>query len=342
MAAPFPKIALPQQRHEHTTTIRGRRPDNLGTCAPTACGRSTCRAGSATSGEDASSAPMYMTDASRAAVEEARQVTEAFIATKQAIGDGLVFDELAAYKPEFRYSNRSIQDAAYREYCDDLSNQWRTKDTNYAEVPQSVREGAQAPKGILPLGAWPKPQRLPDSRNSRGKLNGTKRSAVHSQTYRLRHRRSPLRHRPKSLKGALESFAAATIAFNPPTGPAAMAYRAMTATRMLRKLRTGSRGLALAAAVRAAHARTPWNVDHKRTALPMAARVAIPLTDVSREVWAPVHHDVPLPALPLAHVVEHRDAAGCLYDSPGAPAERTLRQPKYGQPEGQAAVHRSD
>src|SRR5438876_4462201 len=56
------------------------------------------------------------------------------------------------------------------------------------------------------------------------------------------------------------------------------------------------------------------HVDHKRVALPTAARVAVPLTDVGRQVGAPVHDDVPLPPLSLTHVVEDRDAARRLHD----------------------------
>src|SRR5438874_2676068 len=67
----------------------------------------------------------------------------------------------------------------------------------------------------------------------------------------------------------------------------------------------------------------------------MAAGVAEPLTDTGRQVGAPVHDDVPLPALALIQVVEHRDAAGCLHDSAIAPAEQAS---KIGQPAVQAAV----
>ena len=54
-----------------------------------------------------------------------------------------------------------------------------------------------------------------------------------------------------------------------------------------------------------------------------------------RQVRAPVHHDVALPAFPLAYVVEHRNPCRGLHDPPEAPAERGA---KFGQPEGQAAV----
>src|SRR5260221_8222783 len=64
------------------------------------------------------------------------------------------------------------------------------------------------------------------------------------------------------------------------------------------------------------------HVDHERIAFPMAARVTIPLADVGRQVGTPVHEDVPLPASPLTHVVEHRDAPRGLHDPPEAPAER--------------------
>src|SRR5713226_7011925 len=77
------------------------------------------------------------------------------------------------------------------------------------------------------------------------------------------------------------------------------------------------------------------DVDHERIALPVATRVAKPLADVGRQVRTSVHDDVPLPPLPLTHVVEHRDAAGCLHNSAEAPA---VRGSKFGQPAGQAAV----
>src|SRR5437016_4425007 len=76
------------------------------------------------------------------------------------------------------------------------------------------------------------------------------------------------------------------------------------------------------------------HVDHKRIALPMAARIAIPLADARGQVGASIHDNVALPALALAHVVEHRDAAGCLHDA----AEAAGRRAKFGQPERQAAV----
>ena len=60
----------------------------------------------------------------------------------------------------------------------------------------------------------------------------------------------------------------------------------------------------------------------------------IPLADVGRQMRAAVHHDVALPALALADVVEHRDAAGRLHDA----AEAAGRGAELGQPEGQAAV----
>src|SRR5215475_2200832 len=46
------------------------------------------------------------------------------------------------------------------------------------------------------------------------------------------------------------------------------------------------------------------HVDNERIALPAAARVAVPLAYVRRQVRAPVHDDVPLPPLPLTDVVE--------------------------------------
>src|SRR5947208_8199596 len=76
------------------------------------------------------------------------------------------------------------------------------------------------------------------------------------------------------------------------------------------------------------------HVDHKRVALPMAARVAEPLTDVGRQMGASVHDDVALPSLPLTHVVEDRDAARGLHD----PAETAGVAAKYERPAGQAAL----
>ncbi len=77
------------------------------------------------------------------------------------------------------------------------------------------------------------------------------------------------------------------------------------------------------------------HVDNERIAVPIAARIAVPLPDVGRQVGTPVHDDVPLPALTLTHVIEHRDAAWRLHDPPEAPAERRT---KLGQTAGQAAV----
>src|ERR1700720_4707801 len=63
------------------------------------------------------------------------------------------------------------------------------------------------------------------------------------------------------------------------------------------------------------------HVDHERIAVPVATRVAIPLTNSGRQVRTSVHDDVALPPLALTHVVEDRDAAGCLHD----PAEAAGR-----------------
>src|ERR1700693_1380766 len=46
-----------------------------------------------------------------------------------------------------------------------------------------------------------------------------------------------------------------------------------------------------------------------------------------------VHDNVALPPLPLAYVVEDRDAAGCLHDPPVAAGPAS----ELGQPAGQAA-----
>src|SRR6202049_3987900 len=66
----------------------------------------------------------------------------------------------------------------------------------------------------------------------------------------------------------------------------------------------------------------------------MAARAAIPLADVARQVRAAVHHDVALPALALADVVEDRDAARRLHDA----AEAAGGAAKLRQAAGEAAL----
>src|SRR5260370_24729926 len=76
------------------------------------------------------------------------------------------------------------------------------------------------------------------------------------------------------------------------------------------------------------------HIDHERVALPAAARVAIPLADVARQVWTSVHDDVALPALTLADVVKNRDAAGRLHDA----AEAAGRGPQFRHSAGQAAI----
>src|SRR6266702_7425736 len=73
-------------------------------------------------------------------------------------------------------------------------------------------------------------------------------------------------------------------------------------------------------------------VDDEGIALPVATRIAVPLADAGGQVRTPVHDDVALPPLPLTHVVEDRDAAWCLHDSPEADVA------KLGQPPGQAAL----
>src|SRR5258708_16228912 len=76
------------------------------------------------------------------------------------------------------------------------------------------------------------------------------------------------------------------------------------------------------------------HIDHERVALPVAARVAIPLADAARQVWTSVHDDVALPALTLAHVVKNRDSAGRLHDA----AEAAGRGAEFRQSAGQAPV----
>src|SRR5712671_224422 len=62
------------------------------------------------------------------------------------------------------------------------------------------------------------------------------------------------------------------------------------------------------------------HVDDESISLPVASRIAKPLADVGRQMRAPVHDDVPLIPLALAHVVEDGDATGCLHDPPEADA----------------------
>src|SRR5258708_12081740 len=72
------------------------------------------------------------------------------------------------------------------------------------------------------------------------------------------------------------------------------------------------------------------HVDHERIALPAAARVAIPLADVGRQVRAPVHHNASLPSLALTHVVGNRHAPRPLHDPPEAPPP--VPAPKFAHP----------
>src|SRR5262245_22756939 len=76
------------------------------------------------------------------------------------------------------------------------------------------------------------------------------------------------------------------------------------------------------------------HVDHERVALPTAAGVTKPLADAGRQMGAPVHDDIALPALPLADVVEDRDAARGLHD----PTEAAGGAAKFRQSGGQAAL----
>src|SRR5262249_12630576 len=77
-------------------------------------------------------------------------------------------------------------------------------------------------------------------------------------------------------------------------------------------------------------------VDDEGAALPVSARVAIPLTDAGRQVRAPTHDDVALPPLALTDVVEDGDAARGLHDA----AEAANTAAELRQPGGQAAVGR--
>src|SRR5229473_914213 len=80
------------------------------------------------------------------------------------------------------------------------------------------------------------------------------------------------------------------------------------------------------------------HVNDESVTLPMAAGVAKPLADASRQMGAPVHDDIALPALPLTDVVEYRDAAGRLHDPAEAAAECGS---ELGQPARQATLRQT-
>src|SRR6516165_12015201 len=77
------------------------------------------------------------------------------------------------------------------------------------------------------------------------------------------------------------------------------------------------------------------HVDDEGIALPMAARIAVPLANAGRQVRAAIHDDVALPALALISVIEHRDAAWRLDDPEEVVA---VRGSKFGQSARQAAL----
>src|SRR5260370_16084007 len=58
------------------------------------------------------------------------------------------------------------------------------------------------------------------------------------------------------------------------------------------------------------------HVDHERTALPVATRVAVPLADACRHIVTSVHDNVALPPLALPHIAEDREAPRRLHDPP--------------------------
>src|SRR5207249_8893310 len=60
------------------------------------------------------------------------------------------------------------------------------------------------------------------------------------------------------------------------------------------------------------------DIDHERSALPSAARIAEALPDVARKMRAPVDRNNALPALPLSHVIENRHGSWRLNDAPEA------------------------
>ena len=74
------------------------------------------------------------------------------------------------------------------------------------------------------------------------------------------------------------------------------------------------------------------HIDDEGIALPVAARIAIPLADAGRQVWASIHNNVALPTLALTHIVEDRDAAWRLHDAAEAVASNAR------QAAGQAAL----
>src|SRR5262244_793650 len=78
------------------------------------------------------------------------------------------------------------------------------------------------------------------------------------------------------------------------------------------------------------------HIDDEGAALPVSARVAIPLADARRQVPAPVHDDIALPTLALTDVIEDRDAVRGLHDA----AEAANAAAELRQPGGQAAVGR--
>src|SRR5262249_22509794 len=80
------------------------------------------------------------------------------------------------------------------------------------------------------------------------------------------------------------------------------------------------------------------HVNDERISFPVTARVAIPLPDAGRQMRAPVHDDVALPTLSLAHVIEHRDAARRLHDPTKASAECGS---KLGQSTRQTALRQT-
>src|SRR5262249_39960031 len=81
-------------------------------------------------------------------------------------------------------------------------------------------------------------------------------------------------------------------------------------------------------------------VDDEGIALPVPARIAIPLADAGRQMGAAVHHDVALPPLSLTHVVEHRNAAWRLHD-PMHAVTSDARQPGGQTANRQRAVLRT-
>src|SRR5690348_14993714 len=77
------------------------------------------------------------------------------------------------------------------------------------------------------------------------------------------------------------------------------------------------------------------NINDESIAVPVAARIAVPLADACGKMWASVHNDVALPALALTDVIKHGDAAGRLHNAAEAAA---VGCSEFGQAASEATV----